>query len=72
MRLEACRAGSDAEFISNVETCSQEADEALLWLGLLRDDCAIHGAQRDGLLSEANQLLAIMTTIVLNVKRCQR
>jgi len=38
---EASRARSDAEFISKIESCAQEADESMLWLELLRDDCGI-------------------------------
>jgi four helix bundle protein len=29
---EASRARSDAEFISKIEMCAQEADESMLWL----------------------------------------
>src|SRR3954468_11850418 len=38
---EASRARSDSEFISKIEQSTQEADESILWLELLRDDCAI-------------------------------
>ena len=38
---EASRARSDSEFVSKVEQCAQEADESMLWLELLRDDCVI-------------------------------
>jgi four helix bundle protein len=33
---EASRARSDAEFVSKIDICAQEADESCLWLELLR------------------------------------
>ena len=66
---EASRARSDAEFVSKIEICCQEADETSLWLELLRDDCAVSDARVDFLLREVNELLAIMTAIILKVKR---
>ena len=54
---EASRARSDAEFISKIELCTQEADETMLWLELLRDDCSIISKQPDWLLDESNQLI---------------
>ena len=41
---EASRARSDAEFISKIEQCAQEAEESQLWLELLREDCGIAAA----------------------------
>ena len=38
---ETARARSEAEFISKIEQCVQEADESQLWLELLRDDCGV-------------------------------
>jgi four helix bundle protein len=54
---EASRARSDAEFISKIELCAQEADETMLWLELLRDDCGIISERIDWLLDESNQLI---------------
>lgn len=42
---EASRARSESEFVSKIEQCAQEADESILWLELLRDDCAIRSDQ---------------------------
>ena len=42
---EASRARSEAEFVSKVDQCAQEADESPLWLELLRDDCGIVAAK---------------------------
>lgn len=54
---EASRARSNAEFISKIETCSQEADETDLWLELLEDDCGISSELVTWLRQETNELL---------------
>lgn len=66
---EASRARSDAEFCSKLEGLLQEADEAHLWLELLREDCGIVGTRMDALLRETDELLAIFTTIVAKTKK---
>src|SRR5580658_5494995 len=65
---EASRARSDSEFVSKIEQCAQEADETILWLELLRDDCSIQSIQLDWLLKEADELIAIFVTMSKNVK----
>ena len=42
----------------------QEADETLLWLELLREDCAIDRDQTIPIETEAGELIAIMTTMI--------
>ena len=70
---EASRARSDAEFISKIEQCVQEADESQLWLELLRDDCAVRCDALEWLLKETDELMAIFVTMSKNVKqRVQR
>ena len=61
---EGCRARSDAEFISKLEGGLQELDETLYWLELLLDakECEPRLANR--LILEANELMAIIVTIV--------
>src|SRR4030042_1098130 len=66
---EASRARSDAEFISKIELCVQEADETMLWLELLRDDCGIISEKIDWLIDESNQLISIFVTMSKNVKK---
>lgn len=61
---EASRARSDAEFCSKLDGLLQEADESLLWLELLQEDCHISGDQIEFLLQETNELIAIFVTIV--------
>ena len=54
-----CRARSKAEFVAKIGLVVEETDEAVFWLELLRDGDIVSAAQLDGLLSEANELLAI-------------
>jgi four helix bundle protein len=65
---EASRARSAAEFVSKVEVCAQEADEAMLWLELLRDDCGISLEELESLLRECDELIAIFVTMARNAK----
>ena len=65
---EASRARSDAEFVSKIETCTQEADETQLWLELPRDDCGIVDSKLEFLHQEADELIAIFTVMSKNVK----
>jgi len=61
---EASRARSDAEFVSKLGGASQEADESQLWLELLHEECGIDSSLTQPLVDEADELLAIMTTMV--------
>ena len=69
---EASRARSNAEFISKIELCVQEADETTLWLELLREDCGIVSEPLVELLDESNQLISIFVTMSKNVKKRQK
>ena len=65
---EASRARSEAEFISKIEQCAQEADESQLWLELLQEDCGIAAAKVEPVWQEANELIAIFITMSKNTK----
>ncbi|NCC60195.1 MAG: four helix bundle protein [Verrucomicrobiae bacterium] len=65
---EASRARSDAEFISKIEICTQEADETVLWLELLRDECNIQSRNLEFLLKESDELISIFVTMSKNKK----
>ena len=65
---EASRARTGAEFASKADQCAQEADESILWLELLRDDCGIRSSQLDWLLTEADELIAIFVAMAKKVK----
>jgi four helix bundle protein len=66
---EASRARSDAEFVSKIDLCTQEADESMLWLELLQDDCGIQDDGLKSLLKESNELIAIFVTMSKKVKQ---
>ena len=65
---EASRARSRNEFVSKIEMCSQEADETLLWLELLRDDCGVELPEISALWREADELIAIFVTMAKRTK----
>jgi four helix bundle protein len=66
---EASRARSDADFISKIEQCAQEADESLLWLELLQDDCGVPTTSVQPIWREADELIAIFVTMSKNTKQ---
>ena len=66
---EAARARSEAEFVSKIEQCVQEADESQLWLELLRDDCGVAPGNVEPVWREADELIAIFVTISKNTKK---
>jgi four helix bundle protein len=61
---EASRARSEMEFISKLGGAAQEADESLLWLELLREECAIEPKMTQPLERESSELIAIFTTMI--------
>jgi four helix bundle protein len=65
---EASRARSDEEFVSKLGGALQEADESALWLELLCEECGIDPALTKPLEKEANELMAIMTTMINRTK----
>ncbi len=65
---EASRARSDAEFVSKVEVCVQEADETSLWIELLHEDCGVSSDSVGSLLQETDELISIFVTMAKKVK----
>ncbi len=65
---EASRARSDDEFVSKLGGALQEADESALWLELLREDCGIAPADTLPMEKEADELMAIMITMINRTK----
>jgi four helix bundle protein len=61
---EANRARSDAEFVSKLGGAAQEADESVLWLELLREECGVNPTLTQSLEKESSELIAIFTTMV--------
>lgn len=60
---EADRSRSKAEFVSKSGDCLKEADETLYWLELLSDENIVAAPRLKPLLQEADELVAIFTTI---------
>jgi four helix bundle protein len=50
--------------VSKLGGALQEADESVLWLELLREECGIDPERTTPLEKEASELIAIMTTMV--------
>jgi four helix bundle protein len=65
---EASRARSAVEFVSKLGGALQEADESQMWLELLREECGIAPADTAPLEAEANELMAILTTMINRTK----
>ena len=55
-----CRARSRAEFISKIGVAVEEADETVFWLEILVETGIVPRGRMDQLLTEANELLAIL------------
>ena len=66
---EAYRSRSDAEFIAKIGDCLKELDETQYWLELLTESNIVSEEKLISLLDEANQLLAIFTTVSKNTKQ---
>ena len=65
---EACRAKSDADFVSKVEGGLQELEETVYWLELINEASIFPGERLRPLQQEAEELMAMFVTMVKNVK----
>ena len=65
---EACRAKSDADFISKVEGGLQELEETVYWLELIGEANILAQERLKPLHLEAEELMAMFVTMVKNVK----
>jgi len=68
---EATRASSKRHFISYVEIAAREADETLYWLELLSESGTVRPELLRDLMSECNELTAILTTTGRTAKQRQ-
>jgi four helix bundle protein len=57
----ACRARSNADFISKITIVEEESDETLFWLELIEEANLLKKEELQGLLKEADELTAIFT-----------
>jgi four helix bundle protein len=55
-----CRAKSTADFINKLRIVEEECDETLFWMELLVDNHFVKAAKLRNLMSEANEILAIV------------
>jgi four helix bundle protein len=65
---EACRARSPAEFVSKLESASQELDETAYWLELMMESGLVPKQRLTELLSEAEELMAIFVASARTAK----
>ena len=65
---EGHRARSTAEFISKLESASQELDETMYWFELLVESGIVSEAKLAELQDEADQLMAIFVTSIKRPK----
>ncbi len=65
-----CRAKSDKNFISKMETVIEEADETLFWLEMIEESEIIYQqTEINKLKKEANELISIFIASVKTVKK---
>ena len=67
----ACRAKSQADFIAKMGIVEEEADESAFWLELIVESGLMKKALVEDLMSEANQLVAIVVSSI-NTARGQK
>jgi len=65
---EACRARSDAEFVSKIESSLQELEETMYWLELLVESEIFPAQKLQNLREEAEELMAILVASIKTVK----
>jgi len=66
---EATRARSTAEFVSKMEGGLQELEESIYWLELLVDGKIMPISLLQGLMNEANEVVAIFVSSVKTAKK---
>jgi four helix bundle protein len=66
---EACRAKSNADFISKIEGALQELDETLYWLELLGAAKIVSLTRLEPLEKETNELIAMFVSMAKGVKQ---
>ena len=57
----ACRARSNADFLSKIAIVEEECDETLFWLELITESKILPEKQVANIITEANELTAIFT-----------
>ena len=65
----ACRARSNADFISKMGIVEEEADESLYWMELLIEAEIVKLDSLESLMKEADELLAITVSSIKTARR---
>ena len=68
----ACRAKSNADFISKMGTVEEETDESLYWMELLIEAEIVKLDSLESLMKEADEILAITVASINTAKRRNR
>jgi len=68
---EAQAAQSRADFISKMSIASKEARESCYWLRLLRDSNILEKRAADTLLTDADSIVRILTSIVMTTSQAK-
>lgn len=67
--LEEARAGeSRADFVHKLGVAQKEARESLFWLRLMHESRIVSPARLRPLLKETEELIAVITSIIINTK----
>ncbi len=65
---EANRARSNADFLNKIKICESETNETIYWLEIIIDLGIAGSKSVNSILEEANELLAIFTSIGIKLK----
>ena len=69
---EADNAVSKPDFVNKLGISQKEADETMYWLELMKETDYLTPAQLDSIHQDAEELLKIIRTIILNTKKNMR
>jgi four helix bundle protein len=69
---EGTRSRSNAEFVSKLEGALQELEETGYWMELIIGAGMVSEKRMAALVQETEELIAVLTTCVKNVKRRQK
>jgi len=65
----ACRARSNADFISKMGIVEEEADESLYWMELLIEAEIVESVKLESLMKEANEILAMTVSSIKTARK---
>jgi four helix bundle protein len=65
----ACRARSNADFISKMGIVEEEADESLYWMELLIEAKIVESVKLESLMKEANEILAMTVSSIKTARK---